>query len=927
LSIPRKNSPLSAPLFIVILLVVFGQGLSCSSDSSSGIQTLIDQWKLEEAQGELEALLKKRPDDISARRLYARVLLSRGELFHARDQYGTLVVLDSARAASHRIELGFTLFYLGALDSSEMMAKSVLLSGSHIDSTVLARGYNLLGLIDFNRGLYHRAAEKQRQSLLAARASFSRLEEANALRQLGVLAWYGGHADSALLHFYLPALELYRTVKDKVGEATTLSNIGLLYNDRSERIAALRYQLDAFRIRKQIGDQRGLADSYYFLTATGTRGKTYGFLYTYRVKSLELSTKIGYAWGREVAARSLEEFVPDVFLAYANNENGADSILSHSGEGRLYVRWRRAMAHLSNKRWQLSVDALREVIALCDSLGYMQGRQMALFQYAQALSGQNRFAEAEQAFRQARQQNVRVSSMAHEFIDLELARTSLRLGKTGEARNRLQSLTGYLDSLYLHHVRSPGMVFSLERITEMVYEARSSAYGLLAETVNENDPEEIFQLIEQERALLFWGKREGTQSGTDQGRDAVSLYVRLMEQFEERPEKFYDKAILDSRITELQQSAILEERILTEAGKRVEPYVVPPLRKLRESLEKGEAFLQYFLTEGKVVVLVSRKERSKLFTLGMSAGDLTASVSVFRDLLLRGKETPGDTLWRSPASLLFETLLAPLEKAGLIAHGDQLIIAPHRILHLLPFPVLLNGNSSGKSHFVVQQYTVSTVPSATWFVETRSHAPVGMQKLLAAAPLASVLPFSGQEIERIPSKGFVSVKLLRESDATMSEIVRLLPQFDIAHLATHSRMNPWHPLYSFIECYDGRLELHELFHHSGPRRMMILSACESGVGRGIFDRKYTSDDIVSFPRAFIQNGVPSVISSLWLVEDESAARIFEEFYSALKAQEKPATLAGSLALAQRHFLANSAKKGQSAHPFSWASFYLFGDGR
>lgn len=921
-SIPRKNFLLSVPLFIVLAVSCFG--VSCSPESSSGVQSLIDRWKLVAAQEELEAFLKKRPEDVSARRLYAKVLLLRGELFQARDQYGLLAVLDSAQVMSHRTELAFALFYLGSLDSSKMVATQILLQDSQIDSTVLSRCYNLLGLIDFNRGLYDRAFENQQRSLRAASTPGAK---ADALRQLGVLSWYRGHADSALAHYYLPALELYRRVSDKIGEATTLSNIGLLHNDRSERLTSLRYQLEAFSIRKQIGDQRGLADSYYFLTASGVRGKTFGFLYTYRMKSLELSTKIGYAWGREVAARSLEEFVPDAFIAYANSETGIDSILSHSAEGRLYVKWRRALVHLSNRKWQLCVDAMREIVALCDSLGYVQGRQMATLHYAQALAGLNRFEEAEHAFRRAREANVRVSSIDRELIDFELAKTLLRLGKTKEAKHRLRAVTNFLDSLYLHHVRNPGMVFSLERITEMVYGARSRAYGLLVETVTRNDPEEIFHLIEQERALLFWGKKEGTQSEAGQERDAVSLYVRLLEQLEERPEKLENKALLDSRITELQESAVLEERILAEAGKRVESYDIPPLRKLRESLEKGEAFLQYFLTEGKVVVLVSRREGSKMLTLGITAGDLTASVSVFRELLLRGKETPGDTFWKSPALFLFETLLAPIEKAGLIARGDHLIIAPHRVLHLLPFHALLSENSSDEPLFVMQKYTVSTVPSATWFVQTRNYPPVTMQKLLAAAPLAGVLPFSNQEIQRIPAKRFSSAKILSEGDATVGEIVRLIPQFDVVHLATHSRMNPRYPLYSFIECYDGRLELHELFHRPGPARLVILSGCESGVGRGIYDRTYSSEDIVSFPRAFIQNGVPSVISSLWLVEDESAAGIFEEFYSALKAQENPAPLAEALTLAQRRFLMNSTEKGLTIHPFFWASFYLFGDDR
>lgn len=924
LSIPLKKTLKLAPLFGILLVFSVSGFLSCSGESISEARSLVDQWRLEEAQQLLSSLLERNPDDLPPRRLYAQVLLRRGELFQARDQYLALLKVDSIHVSSHRIELAFTYFYLGALDSAEVLVRSALSSGVR-DSTIVSRCFNILGLIDFNRGNYDRAAERQRRSLLEARAASSPLEEANALRQLGVLTWYRGQGDSALSTYYLPALEIYRRVNDRQGEATTLSNIGFLAKDTPERMTALRYQLEAFGIRKQIGDLRGLADSYYFLTAMGNRGKSYGFLYTYRMRSLEISTRIGYAWGREVAARSLLELIPSAFTVDRTAGNVGDSVLPLTGEGRLYAKWRQAQITLSRKQWQPSLDILRELLTLCDSIGYIQGRQVALVQYAQALSSLNRFAEAERVLRRARQQNTGVSAADNDLIDLQLARTSLRLGKTSQARIHLRAITEYLDSVYLYHVRNPGMVFSLERITEMVYQARSGAYGLLVETVPPNDLETVFQFIEQERALLFWGKREEMAGEDGDERDAVSAYVRLLEQYEESPDQLDDKAHLDSRIIELQESAMLEERILNKAGKRVERYHIPPLRKLRESLKEHEAILQYFLMETKVIVLASRKQGSRLLTLGITASDLTASVRVMRDLLLRGKEAPDDTLWRSPASFLFETLLAPLERDGWIKKEDHLIIAPHRVLHLLPFHVLIGGSSPDGPLFVLEEYHVSTVPSATWFVEKRNRAPAMMQTILAAAPLGSLLPFSDQEIRRIPSEGFSTVKILPAADATVDEVVRLLPQFDVVHLATHSRMNPRYPLYSFIECSDDRLELHELFNHVGPRRLMILSACESGVSRGISDRGYSSDDIVSFPRAFIQNGVPSVIASLWLVEDESAAKVFEEFYSILKSREIPATLGQALTLAQRRFLANS--KGNSHHPFFWAPFYLYGDDR
>lgn len=919
-ALPRKNpSSFIHLLTIFFLLSISSQILSCSFESSSDIQALVAQWRLDEAQKLLERILEENPGDISARRLYARVLLARGELVQAREHYQALVAIDSSHAHSHRVHLGFALFYLGKLDSAEAVGREALAlnSGQH-DAVIVARCYNLLGLIDFNRGKYDRAFERQSRSQQAATEASSPQDEANALRQLGVLVWYRGNVDSALYHYYLPALELYRRVNDMQGEATTLSNISLLYNDKAERLTALRYQLEAFRIRKQIGDQRGLADSYYFLTATGTRGKTFGFLYTYRMKSLDLSRKIGYTWGEEVAARSLEELVPSTFLPPRPVESVGDT---GTAEHRLYAVWRRALISFGQQQWESSILSFREILLLSDSLGYMQGRHVALIMYARALSGLNRFGEAERLLHQALEHNARVSNKDNEFIDLELARTSLRLGKTKNATTRLRSITESLDSLYLHHVRNPGMVFSLERGTEMVYEARSSAYRLLVETEVQN-PEEVFQLMERERALLFWGKREGMEDETDQERDAVSMYVRLLEQYEENPGNLDDKALLDARVTELQEAAIVEQRILTEAGDRVRERPITSLPNLRRALEDREAFLEYFLAEEKVVVLVSRKTGSMFFTLECTPDDLTSSVTVLRDLILRGKDEPGNTLWKSPASFLFRKLIAPLERGGMIVPGDNLIISPHRILHLLPFQVLLR-----EKDFLAQSYTVCSVPSATWFVGMRGRSPAALRSLLAAAPMGRALPFAEREVRRIPSEGFSNVRILRSTEATVGEIVRLFPQFDVVHLATHARMNFRYPLYSFIECSDDRLELHELFNHAGPERLVILSACESGMSGGIHDRKYTSEDIVSFPRAFVQGGVPSVIASLWLVEDKSAAAIFEEFYTVITASRDTVTLAEALTFAQRRFLANSKEKGYNSHPFYWASFYLFGDNR
>jgi tetratricopeptide (TPR) repeat protein len=266
---------------------------------------LVEQWNIIEAEEDLASLAENRPNDPSVLSVYAEVLLLRGHLTRARDALSRLADLDSARRRDHLISLALVHFYLGSVDTALALLDS--LSGrpvTHSDSIALARINHLRGLIAFSTAQYQEARKHQAASLHLARTLGERLVEADALRQLGVLAWYGGNPDSALSKYYQRAIEIYKEIGHKMGEATVLSNIGLLHQDRGDISQNLRYQLGALEIRKRIGDQIGLADSYYFLGSVCwqlMKGESSSFAYI--EKSLDLSTAIGYSWGREVAAR------------------------------------------------------------------------------------------------------------------------------------------------------------------------------------------------------------------------------------------------------------------------------------------------------------------------------------------------------------------------------------------------------------------------------------------------------------------------------------------------------------------------------------------------------------------------------------------------------------------------------------------------
>jgi len=95
---------------------------------------------------------------------------------------------------------------------------------------------------------------------------------------------------------------------------------------------------------------------------------------------------------------------------------------------------------------------------------------------------------------------------------------------------------------------------------------------------------------------------------------------------------------------------------------------------------------------------------------------------------------------------------------------------------------------------------------------------------------------------------------------------------------------------------------------------VVLSACESAKGK-----LYKGEGIYSFNRGFAALGIPSSISNLWSVEDQSTYRLTELFYKYL-AKEMPIDIA--LQKAKMEFARTAMKQNQL--PYYWAASILIG---
>ncbi|PYP39878.1 MAG: hypothetical protein DMD48_05120 [Gemmatimonadetes bacterium] len=148
----------------------------------------------------------------------------------------------------------------------------------------------------------------------------------------------------------------------------------------------------------------------------------------------------------------------------------------------------------------------------------------------------------------------------------------------------------------------------------------------------------------------------------------------------------------------------------------------------------------------------------------------------------------------------------------------------------------------------------------------------------------------------------------------------LAPEQEIVHLATYGVLNKHNPLFSYVELgagggEDGRLEVHEVFGLTLHARLLVLSACQTGVGGGALADVPPGDDWVGLVQGFLYAGASNVLATLWPVADVATARLMERFYKELAAGRSEAE---ALALAQRA----TARDAGTAHPFYWAGFTL-----
>ena len=212
------------------------------------------------------------------------------------------------------------------------------------------------------------------------------------------------------------------------------------------------------------------------------------------------------------------------------------------------------------------------------------------------------------------------------------------------------------------------------------------------------------------------------------------------------------------------------------------------------------------------------------------------------------------------------------------------LLIPHRTLHVFPLHALPLVVSNC---YLLDKFSqgVRYAPSCQLLQISQKQQRPNFTNLFAIQNPSQDLIYTDLEVETIRSF-FSQNQVLVKQAATKTALSKAHNLFNThcSHFSCHGSFNPQSPLESaLLLANKERLTLAEIFELSLPQcRLVTLSACETG----LIDFNSVSDEYIGLPSGFLFAGSPSVVSSLWSVDDISTAFLMIKFYENLRIEQK-----------------------------------------
>jgi len=317
---------------------------------------------------------------------------------------------------------------------------------------------------------------------------------------------------------------------------------------------------------------------------------------------------------------------------------------------------------------------------------------------------------------------------------------------------------------------------------------------------------------------------------------------------------------------------------------------------------------------------------------------------------------------------MYGKLIYPMQ--DFIKRKKHLIIIPHGELYYLPFEAMTRTKATGnirysKLDYLIKDYAITYHYSADLFhqaIVKRAERPVKEANFLGIAPVFSTDETAGfvwdsrdyiledsfdhsgnstrssamfgdqlrpllnseEEIlgiaKRFANKRKDSKALLHQ-EATEEAFKREVRHYTYVHVASHSFSDPVNPRLSGVvfanyksneNGQDGILHAPETFLLDVQADLLVLSSCESGVGKHV-----EGEGLMSLTRGFLYAGASNMVCSMWKVYDSYTKTLMIKFYDNILSGD-------SYSYALRKAKLKMIKKEKTAHPRKWSGFVLIG---
>lgn len=756
---------------------------------------------------------------------------------------------------------------------------------------------NNIGGMYRRQGRYEEALAKLQESLVIRQEVSDRAGESETLSNIGTVYTAWGRFAEALIKYH-EALAIAQSLGIRAGEGTILNNIGQVYNDQGRPEEALVAFEDALIIHREVGNQ---ADAVTTLNNIGavylTLNETDKALAVFQ-EALILAQNISDRAGEGILLSNVGQIyntkgqTQEALQKYEEALAIAQEVGNRSSEGTTLNNI--GSAYLDQGQIEEALTTFQESLVIYQEIGDRTGEGIVLKNIGFAYELLEKPGLAGQHYEQA----LAVLELVRAVAGSDAGRTSFIA--------QYSYLYDDIVSLYHQQGQENEVFFSSER-------GRSRAFldALSTRYVELNDNEDRILL---DRELEAYTHRQVLQEALAVAQALDPPDAELVASLEMQ--------LADADAAHNEASAAIEARGGQLAALVPGRSTVLTLPEVQGLLADGETMVYFIVLEDQTLVFLITRVEFEVVEIEVTRENLTERVSRFRDLIsfLQTDVT------RQEAQTLYQLLFAPLAPS---IHTERLIIVPHGALHYLPFAALLDRAGD---EFLIEQYTLSILPSASVlpFIQDNAADQGGDESsaLILGNPAVEyaaldALPFAEQEAETIAA--FYNDSALTGETATETAVRQNAPFTNILHLAAHGEYNFFNPLYSTIylapdvnvaepnEMGDGRLEVHEIYGLDlQAADLVVLSACQTQLGE-----LSAGDELVGLTRAFFFAGTPSVVATLWNVDDAATSVLMERFYTHLDAGMSKAD---ALRQAQLDMLA------EKDDPFFWAGFVLSGDG-